>query len=279
MGTLYLIATPLGNLEDITLRAARILRQVDVVAAESRQRAGVLLRHLGIIPRRLMSCREANRKRAAEMICACLDQEQAVALISDAGSPGLNDPAAAMVRRVAAAGHTVSPIPGPSAVAAAWSVAGIDHAPFVVLGFLPAKSGPRQRLLRQCHDLGWPLVFFEAPHRLRASAADLAAFMPDRRLVLCREMSKLHEQILHLTCAELPARLETDPNLTKGELTLVVEGGAPAPASGQISGSLAQMVSISQGMGASQLAAFLAKNHQMPREALYREILALKNRD
>ncbi len=282
MATLYLVATPLGNLEDITWRAARILGEVDIVAAESLERAGTLLRHLGIRPKRLLSCREANRKRATADICNLLDQGQSVALISDAGSPGLNDPAAAVVKGVVAAGHKVSPIPGPSALAAAWSVAGIDHAPFAVLGFLPSKAGARKKLLEKCQENGWPFVFFEAPHRLADTAEALAEIMPQRGLVLCREMSKLYEQILHTTCLELVGELKQDPNLSRGEFTVVVDGASKLEnkrlSLDDYALGLEQILHISQGLGGSQLAAFLSRESGIARDIIYKEITALKNK-
>lgn len=281
MSVLYLVATPLGNLEDITLRAIRVLKEADSIAAESLQRAGQLLRHLGIKPGQLISCRESNRKQAAEAVCNLLGQGKTVALISDAGSPGLNDPAAAVVARVSELGYPVSPVPGPSALAAAWSVAGIDHAPFIMLGFLPAKSGAKERLLNKCRESGWPFVFFEAPHRILLTAHTLAALMPERKLTVCREMTKLHEQILTTTCQTLPRQLADDPNLSRGEFTIVVDGGMDSLREGNdstdIKGDLRQMLHISRGLSTSQLASFLSKELKLPRELVYKEMLALKN--
>jgi 16S rRNA (cytidine1402-2'-O)-methyltransferase len=272
MSTLYVVATPLGNLEDLTLRAVRILGQVEVVAAESLSRARGLLTHLQIKGRKLISCRESNRESAARRVCACLQAGQEVALISDAGTPGLNDPAAAVVKLAAREGFTLCPVLGPSAISGAWSVAGIDHAPFAVLGFLPARAGDRETLLKEAAATGWPLLFFEAPHRLKASAELLARIFPERRLVICREMSKLHERIVHTTCREIPALLEHEPDMGRGEFTLVMEGKEQAP----LMTGLELMVKISQGMSSSQLAAYLARESGGGKKDIYREILRLK---
>ncbi|MDR1396887.1 MAG: 16S rRNA (cytidine(1402)-2'-O)-methyltransferase [Desulfarculales bacterium] len=273
MAILYVVATPLGNLEDLTLRAIRVLGQAPVVAAESVSRARSLLAHLQIKGRKIISCRESNRRTAAQRISSCLRAGLDVALISDAGTPGLNDPAAAVVRQAVRDGFTVSPVPGPSAVGAAWSVAGIDHAPFLVLGFLPAQAGARKTLLREAQATGWPMLFFETPHRLRESAELLARIMPDRGIILCREMSKLHEQIVRATCGELAGLLQSDPSMMRGEFTLVVEGGCkPEPAAA----GLEEIIRRGQGMPPSQLAACLAAAYGRPREEIYKAILRLR---
>jgi 16S rRNA (cytidine1402-2'-O)-methyltransferase len=272
MAILYVVATPLGNLEDLTLRAIRVLGEVPVVAAESISRARSLLAHLQIRGRKVISCRESNRHAAARSIISCLEADLDVALISDAGTPGLNDPAAAVVRQASAGGFTVSPVPGPSAVGAAWSVAGIDHAPFVVLGFLPAKEGAKNALLEEAKATGWPLLFFETPHRLRKSAELLARLMPEREIIVCREISKLHEQIIHATCAGLTGYLQSDPDMIKGEFTLVVGGGSkPGPGAG-----LEEIIAMSQEMRPSRLAAYLTAKYGWPREETYKTILRLR---
>ena len=272
MATLYIVATPIGNLEDITLRAVRILSQVDIIAAESVERARILLGHLNVTGKQLISCREANRRQAARQISDYLHSGRDVALISDAGTPGLNDPAAAMVNRALEDGFTVSPIPGPSALCSAWSVAGIDSAPFIMLGFLPVKDGARRELIKDCIASGWPFVFFEGPHRLSASALLLQEMLPQRKLVLCREMTKLHEQILHTTCAELPGLIEKDAFLSRGELVLVVEGGEKPVAMAE----LEQLVYVSQGLAPAKLAAYLARQSGAGKEEYYKNILKLQ---
>jgi len=223
MATLFVVATPIGNLEDLSPRAARVLKESPVVAAESVGRAKKLLAHLGLSGKWLISCREANRRQAAAKVLEALGEGKDVALISDAGTPGLSDPGQAVVEEVAKLGHRISPVAGPSALAAALSVAGIKQAPFVFLGFLPAKSGARKRLLEQAGANGWSLVAYEAPHRMADAAKDLGEVLGGRQVVLCRELTKLHEEILRTTCAELAGRL--DPDKLRGEITLVIGPG------------------------------------------------------
>jgi 16S rRNA (cytidine1402-2'-O)-methyltransferase len=258
------------------LRALRILKEADVVAAESLERARSLFACLGLKAPRLISCRESNRARAAALVCAGLSQGQKVALISDAGSPGLCDPAAAVVRLAHERGFAVSPVPGPSALAAAWSVAGIDHAPFVTLGFLPGKPGPRRKLLELCLNSPWPFVFFEAPHRLRAAVAAISKIAPQRPLILCREISKLHEQILYTSGAGLLQLMDSGKFLSKGELTLVVEGNpSPAGEDKLERRELAAWLEVSRGMSSGRLAAFLSNRGLGARNEIYQEIIAL----
>ncbi|MCF8041999.1 MAG: 16S rRNA (cytidine(1402)-2'-O)-methyltransferase [Desulfarculaceae bacterium] len=223
MATLFVVATPIGNLEDLSPRAARVLRESPVVAAESVGRAKKLLAHLGLSGKWLISCREANRRQAAAKVLEALGEGKDVALISDAGTPGLSDPGQAVVEEVAKLGHPISPVAGPSALAAALSVAGIKQAPFVFLGFLPVKSGARKRLLEQAGASGWSLVAYEAPHRMADAAKDLGEVLGERQVVVCRELTKLHEEILRTTCAELAGRL--DPDKLRGEITLVIGPG------------------------------------------------------
>jgi 16S rRNA (cytidine1402-2'-O)-methyltransferase len=223
MATLFVVATPIGNLEDLSPRAARVLDESPVVAAESLGRAKKLLAHLGLSGKWLISCREANRRQAAAKVLQALGEGKDVALISDAGTPGVSDPGQAVVEEVAKLGYRISPVAGPSALAAALSVAGTKQAPFVFLGFLPAKPGARRRLLEQAGALGWSLLAYEAPHRLAQAAEDLGEVLGERPVVVCRELTKLHEEILRSTCAELAGRLE--PDKLRGEVTLVIGPG------------------------------------------------------
>jgi 16S rRNA (cytidine1402-2'-O)-methyltransferase len=278
-GILFIVATPLGNLEDITLRALRVLGGADAVAAESIAHARALFAHLGLKPPHLISCRESNRRQAAALVCDCLRQGQKVALISDAGSPGLCDPAAAVVRSAHEQGFPVTPVPGPSALAAAWSVAGIDHTPFVMLGFLPVKPGPRQKLLESCLNSPWPFIFYEAPHRLPAALTAISELAPQRRLVLCRELSKLHEQILCATSAGLVELINSDKFLNKGEFTIAVEGNPTPLGKDELDAQqLAGWLKVSQGMNSGQLASFLASQGLGQRKEIYQKIILLKKK-
>lgn len=277
MSTLYVVATPIGNLEDLTPRAARLLREVPVVAAESLARGKKLLSHLGIRGKRLISCREANRRRAAQQVVQALEAGQDVALISDAGTPGVSDPGVAVVQAAQQAGHRLCPVAGPSALAAALSVSGLPGVPLVFLGFAPAKPGARRRLLQRAVDSGWTFVLFEGPHRLAETAEDLVQVAGgERPVVLARELSKLNEEVVHTTCqglADLARAKEA-----RGEITLVV-GGAPSELQeGEredlVEGLLAQ--GLARGEAPSRLAKQVALESGQPREQIYRRILELK---
>jgi 16S rRNA (cytidine1402-2'-O)-methyltransferase len=276
MATLYVVATPIGNLEDLGPRAARVLAEAPVVAAESIERTKKLLAHLGLEGKRLISCREANRRQAAAKVLQALDQGQDVALVSDAGTPGLSDPGEAVVAAVAALGHPISPVAGPSALAAALSVSGFKQAPLSFLGFLPAKAGPRRRLLSQAAASGWALALFEAPHRLETTAKDLAEILGERPVVVCREMTKLHEQVVRATCRELPRRLEDVQ--ARGEITIVVGPGEPqGPDPDEVSRLIDQGLASGEAKP-SALARQVAAATGLNREEVYRLILE-KRRD
>ncbi|MBI4798198.1 MAG: 16S rRNA (cytidine(1402)-2'-O)-methyltransferase [Desulfarculus sp.] len=277
MSTLYVVATPIGNLEDLTPRAARILGEVPVVAAESLARGKKLLSHLGLRGKRLISCREANRRRAAAQVVEALEAGQDVALISDAGTPGVSDPGVAVVQAVAASGHRLCPVAGPSALAAALSVSGLPVVPLLFLGFAPAKPGARKKLLERAALTGWTFALFEAPHRLAETAADLAEVVGgERPVALARELTKLHEEVVHTTCQEL-AELARSKE-ARGEITLVVAGGPSQEAergqADQVGRLLAQ--GMREGQPPSRLAKQVAQATGQPREAVYRRILELK---
>ena len=271
MATLYVVATPIGNLEDLGPRAARVLAEAPVVAAESVERSKKLLAHLGLAGKRLISCRESNRRQAAGKVLEALEQGRDVALVSDAGTPGLSDPGEAVVAAVAAMGYTISPVPGPSALAAALSVAGFKQVPLSFLGFLPAKAGARRRLLEQAAASGWTLALFEGPHRMRDTARDMADILGERPVVLCRELSKLHEQVVRATCAELPGRLEGQE--IRGEITLVVGPGEPAgPEPGQVEELIERGLEAGE-QKPSALAREVAAATGMNRDEVYRLII------
>jgi 16S rRNA (cytidine1402-2'-O)-methyltransferase len=217
-GTLFVVATPIGHLEDISARALRVLREVSVVAAEDTRRTSQLLRHFGI-PTRLISLHEHNERTRGSQLVDQLARGESVAVVSDAGTPGISDPGAEVVRLVRARGLRVEAIPGPSAVAAAVSVAGLEEGDFAFLGFPPVRSKDRnlwfQRAERLHQDIA--LVFFEAPHRIRRTLEDLA-FLDDQSIILFRELTKLHEETLSGPPAVLAASLEAP----RGEFTIIV---------------------------------------------------------
>ncbi|HEV2439508.1 MAG TPA: 16S rRNA (cytidine(1402)-2'-O)-methyltransferase [bacterium] len=220
-GTLYIVATPIGNLEDISLRALRVLREATVVAAEDTRRTRKLLAHHGI-PARLLSLREHNELARAPVLVRRLLDGESIALVSDAGTPGLSDPGATLVRAAADAGVPVVPVPGASAVLAALVASGLPAEPVTFFGFLPARGANRRRALETARDLPHTLVLFEAPHRLRETLDDLLATFGDRRIAVARELTKVHEEVYRATLTEAVAHFSAHP--PRGEFTLVIEG-------------------------------------------------------
>ncbi len=218
-GTLYLVATPIGNLEDITLRAIRTLRECDVVAAEDTRRTGLLLRHLGI-RKPLVSHFRFNEARRGGEIVARLQQGQRIALVSDAGTPGISDPGEHLVREVIKAGLRVEAVPGPCALVAALTASGLSTDEFHFVGFLPHKSGQRRRELERLRALPGTLVLYESPYRIQKLLTELSELMPDREVVLGRELTKRFEEHLRGRPAEL---LEVARGRSlKGEFTVVI---------------------------------------------------------
>ena len=220
MGKLFVVATPIGNMEDITLRAIRILREVSLIAAEDTRKTGRLLAHHGI-ETPMVSCFEYNElARIGQLLLRLARQD--VALVSDAGTPGVSDPGYRLITAAIRAGMEVVPVPGASAVTAALAVSGLPTDRALYLGFLPRKAGARRQFLSEVATQPYTLIAFEAPHRLLRSLADIQEMMGDRRLVVARELTKLHEEILRGTVSELTAHFAEDS--PRGELTLVIEG-------------------------------------------------------
>lgn len=226
---LYVVATPIGNLGDITLRALDTLKQADRVAAEDTRVSGQLLTHFGI-QKSLASIREHNEREAADKVIAWIMAGEAVAYVSDAGTPAISDPGARLVAAVQAAGLTVVPIPGASAVTAALSAAGVAPGPWVFHGFLSPKAGAREAEIKALASLPAALVFYEAPHRIVETVAALAELLGARELTLARELTKKFETIHTLPLADAVAWLQADANRTRGEFVVVVHPPAAAEA-------------------------------------------------
>jgi 16S rRNA (cytidine1402-2'-O)-methyltransferase len=216
-GVLYLVPTPIGNLEDITLRALRVLRQVDWIAAEDTRRTRILLQAHGI-QRALFSHHAHNEHQMAPRLVERLRGGTSGALVTDAGMPGVSDPGFLLARAVREAGLAVCVLPGPSAVPTALVASGYPTEPFLFLGYLPATSGRRRRLLDELRDEPKTVVVFETPHRLRRVLAELVERMPQRPLAVCRELTKLHEQVLRGRPSDL---LDALPDPPRGEIVLV----------------------------------------------------------
>ena len=219
--TLYVVATPIGNLSDITLHALAVLSKADVVCAEDTRVTGQLLAAYGI-KAKLISVREQNEQAMAVKVIEALAAGQIVAQVSDAGSPAVCDPGARLVAQVRAAGYKVSPVVGASAVVAALSVAGITAPDFVFAGFIPSKPGERRALLNAWQNIHQTIVSYETPHRIEATLADMQAVFPERVVMLAREITKTFETFLIGTPSELQAALTQDSNQSRGEMVLIV---------------------------------------------------------
>ncbi|MHB1184108.1 MAG: 16S rRNA (cytidine(1402)-2'-O)-methyltransferase [Desulfobulbia bacterium] len=221
-GTLFVVATPIGNLEDITLRALRILREVDLIAAEDTRHTRKLLSHFDIHTPLISYYKEKEASRAQEIVARLLSGQQ-VALVSDAGTPGISDPGGILVHSAQAHGITVAPVPGVSALATLLSVAGLTEPSHLFLGFLPAKGTERRKLLRGLKNDVHPLVFYESPRRIIASLGDCLAELDDRRAVIGRELTKVHEEIGSGELAQLLAGYKAKEAI-KGEFVVLIEG-------------------------------------------------------
>jgi 16S rRNA (cytidine1402-2'-O)-methyltransferase len=273
-GALYVVATPIGNSADITLRALHVLGLADRIAAEDTRNTGQLLARYGI-SKPLIAVHQHNERAAGLRIVEHLQAGERVAYVSDAGTPGISDPGAKLVDAVREANLPVVPLPGASALATALSVAGDWVATFSFLGFLPAKAKQRAAQLQQLAAHPHAMVFYEAPHRIVETVDALAAaFGGARRLLIARELTKLHETLHGCTLAEGPAWIAEDANRQRGEFVLVVEGAAPQAAAEDehdaLLGILLEEVSVSS---AAKMAAAITG---APRNALYARALELK---
>ncbi|MDP9180226.1 MAG: 16S rRNA (cytidine(1402)-2'-O)-methyltransferase [Chloroflexota bacterium] len=264
MGTLFLVATPIGNLEDVTLRALNVLRAVSLVAAEDTRTARKLLSHYDIHAR-LVSYNEHNMRERTPRLMRALETGD-VALVSEAGMPGVSDPGYELTVSALAAGHEVSPIPGASASVAAVAASGLPSRQFTFVGFLPRRSVERRRLFESLAGERRTLVAFESPHRLRRALEDIRAALGERRIAVCRELTKLHEEIFRGTLSEAIEHF-AEP---RGEFTLVVEG-APEPAAEATDEDLRAELRRLRILGASarDAAAEVARRTGVPRRRAY----------
>ena len=275
-GTLYVVATPIGNLADISLRAVHVLGLVQAVACEDTRVAATLLRHLGLQPP-LLALHAHNEHEAATRVLARLAGGESVAYISDAGTPAVSDPGAALVAQATAAGHTVVPVPGASSALAALSVAGdTGGGGFHFVGFLPAKGGERHAALAAALSSPTTQVLFEAPHRVASLAADLAAAAPTRRVTLCRELTKQFETVVTQAAATLPAWLAADDNRLRGEFVLVLHAQAATQEAGLPAATLRTLDVLLRDLPLKQAVALAAEITGAPRNALYERALAAR---
>jgi 16S rRNA (cytidine1402-2'-O)-methyltransferase len=278
-GTLFVVASSIGNAQDISPRALETLRTVDLVLAEDTRSARKLLEGYGI-DRRTQSCFDANEPARAEQAATLLRTGASVALLSEAGTPTVSDPGYRVVRAAIAEGARVVPVPGPSAVLAALVGSGLPTDRFVFLGFPPRKAGARQELLAQLRPLAATLVFFESPHRVAATLTDLGAVLgPDRPACVARELTKTHEEFVRGTLSELAQRYESERPL--GEVTLVVGGvldqGQPSGPSDDELRTMARAL-LAKGLSVRDAADTLASDTGKPRRETYRLVLDLRAR-
>ena len=265
-GTLYVVATPIGNLEDLTRRAGRVLGEVALIAAEDTRQTRKLLSHLSLSTR-TVSYNEHNARQRTPALLDAL-REGDVALVTDAGAPGVSDPGAWLVTEAARAGFAVVSVPGPSAVTAALAVSGLPADAFHFLGFLPRTAKARRSALAEASSLQATLVLFEAPHRLRAALADIVETLGDRHISVCREMTKVHEEVFRGTIREAIAYFEAP----RGEFTLVIEGaGGPPPAAPVPAERIAEAMSAARASGLSRRDAAVRVSSELgvPRRAAY----------
>ena len=272
---LYVVATPIGNLRDITLRALDVLAAADVVAAEDTRNTAHLLTHHGISANRLMAVHQHNERGSAEKLIALLQAGQSVAFVSDAGTPAVSDPGALLVQAVLAAGLRVIPIPGASAAVAALSAAGLAEPHFLFYGFLPNKSGARRTVLQTLGSHPYTLVFYEAPHRIVECVNDLCAVLGgERQIVLAREITKLFETIHSCRLADAETWLLSDSNQQRGEFVVLVSGAVPQ--TGLSGETLATLTLLLDELPLKQATQLAAKITGANRSELYQLALQMK---
>ncbi|MEZ4333570.1 MAG: 16S rRNA (cytidine(1402)-2'-O)-methyltransferase [Myxococcota bacterium] len=284
MGTLHIVATPIGNLEDVTLRALRVLREADWVLAEDTRRTRILLDHFSI-PKTPTSLHAHNEVARLDQVLAALEADRSVALVSDAGTPLVSDPGARLVAAVAAAGHHVDAVPGASALLAALCVAGLDSQRVLFLGFLPRKKGEQIRLLERQKGRTETLVLFESPHRVAATLSLAAQVLGDRPACLARELTKRHEEVWRDGLRALAARSAGET--LRGECTIVVAGAAREDEASRADHSAEELdarldaelaAGLARGESVRDLAGRLATATGRPKRAVYARALALRTR-
>jgi 16S rRNA (cytidine1402-2'-O)-methyltransferase len=280
-GTLYLVATPIGNLEDVTRRALRVLAEADVVACEDTRRTRSLLEHFGIRAR-TVSYHEHNERERAEELAQMIEEGSAVALVSDAGTPGVNDPGYRLVRACVERGLRVVPVPGPTALVAAVTASGLPTDEFYFGGFLPARSHARREKLATVKALRATLVFYETPHRVAHALADAREVLGEREAAVARELTKLHEEVVRGRLSELLRHFSAE-GAARGEMVLVIdrdvieEQGAEGA---QAAASVAERVAALEAEGLDQRAALkrAARDLGLTRDEAYRRLTSERAR-
>ena len=279
-GALYVVATPIGNLADLTLRAIHVLGLVDAIACEDTRHSAPLLRQLGIEGKALLAVHEHNERDAAAGVLARLARGERVAYVSDAGTPAVSDPGAVLVAAAQAAGYRCVPIPGVSSAVAALSVAGdAVVGPFTFVGFLSSRAGERTRGVQQLAANPQAQVLFEAPHRIEALALALAEGCGARLVTVCRELTKQFESVSTMPAAALPAWLAADAHRSRGEFVLVVHALVAVTEESDTPSFDSTLRTLLAALPLKQAVALTAELTGAPRNALYERALALKNAD
>jgi len=274
-GILYIVPTPIGNLEDITLRALRILKEVDLIAAEDTRHTRNLLNHFGIATPLISYYREKEAERSEEILLR-LQEGKNIALVSDAGTPAISDPGAVVVRQAHDQGLTVVPLPGPSALTTALSASGITSAGFLFLGFLPAKSGQRRKALAAIADCEYPVVFYESPHRIDTFLADALEILGDRQAFWARELTKSFEDLQSGNLNDLLTKSSQGRN--RGEFVVVICPGSREEAKGQTLEELILWYRDNSELSLKDVSRRLATDLGISRSQIYQQALALWNR-
>lgn len=269
-GTLYVVATPIGNLEDITLRALRVLREVSLIAAEDTRRTRILLNRYGIATP-MISYHEHNRAGRETLLLRELSSGKSVALVSDAGTPGISDPGVRLVRAAIEASVSVVPIPGPTALTSALSVSGLPTERCVFEGFLPPRKGERQRFLRGLRQEERTLVFYESPLRVMETLEDVLSILGNRFMALCREITKIHEEVLRGPVSNILARLRG--RVPRGEITLVIHGAVGENTAEGSAVEDAVRTLVGEGKGTREIARAISHMFGLKSQDAYRKAL------
>ncbi|MBI5038339.1 MAG: 16S rRNA (cytidine(1402)-2'-O)-methyltransferase [Nitrospirae bacterium] len=274
-GTLYIVSTPIGNLEDITLRALHILRDVQIIAAEDTRHTQKILQHYNISTAQT-SYHDHNKEEKAEILISRLKEGRDIALVSDAGTPGISDPGYYLINRAIEEGIKVTPVPGPTASIAALSISGLPTDAFVFEGFLPAKRTARQKKLRELSTERRTLILFEAPYRLASTLRDIAEVLGNRKIVLTRELTKIFEEVIRGRVSEVIAKIEG--RRLKGEMTLLLEGAPEEAAAGEVP-DLHEYLKVlieEKGLSLKDAVSKASKDLDIPRKRVYKEALSMQ---
>jgi 16S rRNA (cytidine1402-2'-O)-methyltransferase len=275
MPTLYIVSTPIGNLGDLSHRAVEVLGEVDVVLAEDTRRTGMLLKHFGITAR-MISAHEHNESARARLVVELLQEGRNIALVSDAGTPLLSDPGSRLVKSAVEAGFAVVAIPGASALLAALVASGLSADRFTFYGFIPRKGGERATLLREMTDSPYTSVLYESPHRVQALLTDLMDVAgPERRIVLARELTKLHEEIYRAPLGEAVSHFQE--RAPRGEFVVLVEGNTAPPDTGAEAAAARTIAEalLAQGLKPSAVAKEVSRRSELSRNEAYEMVQAM----